>query len=432
MKIASFDIGIKNMAYCIFYINPTLENSFVKNAGLVESADARGVPGITGDILPSNVIAVVDWNVVDLLDTTNQTTQNAVCGCLLHSTKTKRKGNNEPLSKSCGKKAKYYKENAETQTIDYFCEKHAKNETKYLLPSKEYTLAHLRKQKVDGIMELYERFVFVKNAGHEVVGIRGITGDGLPSKGISQKPQQEDQTNHVKKYPTKPVMVDSIMKYYTSRLFSVIPIEKKNANDANLIQIGWAIRRIFDSSPHFSNITHVVIENQISPIASRMKTIQGMLAQYFIMKSTLEHPVEIVFVSSSNKLRLGEPATITETKKPNITKKTKESTKESNETKSTNTNNEINEIESLNIPMENQLVENPKPITMNPNYKQHKKDGVVLCCRFIESNIELSNWSNVMNATKKDDLADCFLQGVWFLTNRNIITCAENLKINIV
>jgi hypothetical protein len=163
-----------------------------------------------------------------------------------------------------------------------------------------------------------------------------------------------------------------------------------------------------------------------------MKTIQGMLAQYFIMKSTLEHPVEIVFVSSSNKLRLGECATITETKKPNITKKNKEPTKESNETKSTNTNNEINEIESLNTPLENQLVENHKPLSTNPNYKQHKKDGVALCSRFIESNIELSNWSNVMNATKKDDLADCFLQGVWFLTNRNIITCAENLKINIV
>ena len=37
-----------------------------------------------------------------------------------------------------------------------------------------------------------------------------------------------------------------------------------------------------------------------------------------------------------------------------------------------------------------------------------------------------------MKVAKKDDLADCFLQGVWFMSNRNIITCAENLKINIV
>ena len=31
--------------------------------------------------------------------------------------------------------------------------------------------------------------------------------------------------------------------------------------------------------------THVIIENQISPIANRMKTIQGMITQYFIMKN---------------------------------------------------------------------------------------------------------------------------------------------------
>ena len=32
------------------------------------------------------------------------------------------------------------------------------------------------------------------------------------------------------------------------------------------------------------DIDTVIIENQISPIANRMKTLQGMIAQYFIMK----------------------------------------------------------------------------------------------------------------------------------------------------
>jgi hypothetical protein len=359
MKIASFDIGIKNMAYCIFDINSTLEKSF----------------------------AVVDWNVVDLMDTSIAAIQKPVCGCLLKITKRKGK-NKSSMNKPCGKKAKYLKSTVESSgetTPNYFCEKHAKNETQYLLPSKEYTLAHLRKQKVDGIVELYKRFC-----------LSGV---------------------HDKKYPNKPEMMESIMQYYTSRLFSEIPVAKKNANDANLIQIGWAIRRIFDASPHFSNITHVVIENQISPIASRMKTIQGMLAQYFIMKSTLEQPVEIVFVSSSNKLRLGEP-----TIKP------------TNQKPSRNQSKKIDENETPKEFPENQLIiETPPPLSTNANYKQHKKDGVALCSRFIESNIELSKWSTLMhNNVKKDDLADCFLQGVWFLSNRNIITCAENLKINIV
>ena len=375
MKLASFDIGIKNMAYCIF------------------------------DITPEGW-SIVDWNVVDLLDSA-PTTRNTVCGCLLHSAKTPKtantKGKNHKstekgpssANKPCGKKAKYYKENADTQTTDYFCEKHAKTQTHYVIPSKEYTLAHLRKQKVDGIVELYER----------------LCVSGIP------------ETNSAKKHPTKPEMIESIMKYYTSRLFSEIPVTKKNANDANLIQIGWAIRRSFDSSSHFAGITHVVIENQISPIATRMKTIQGMLAQYFIMKSTLENPVEIVFVSSSNKLRVGEPAS-----NPKKTKKTEEI-----DPHPSNLENRLIEFsyETPNV-VSPGILQSPPPVSANPNYKQHKTDGVALCSRFIESNTELSKWSGTMKVTKKDDLADCFLQGVWVLSNRNIITCAENLKINIV
>jgi len=35
-------------------------------------------------------------------------------------------------------------------------------------------------------------------------------------------------------------------------------------------------------------------------------------------------------------------------------------------------------------------------------------------------------------AAKKDDLADCFLQGIYYLKRENIIMYSENLKINIV
>ena len=44
----------------------------------------------------------------------------------------------------------------------------------------------------------------------------------------------------------------------------------------------------------------VIIENQISTIASRMKTLQGMIAQYFIMRGT---PC-IEFISAANKLKM--------------------------------------------------------------------------------------------------------------------------------
>ena len=44
----------------------------------------------------------------------------------------------------------------------------------------------------------------------------------------------------------------------------------------------------------------VIIENQISTIASRMKTLQGMISQYFIMKGI----PSIEFISSINKLKI--------------------------------------------------------------------------------------------------------------------------------
>ena len=50
----------------------------------------------------------------------------------------------------------------------------------------------------------------------------------------------------------------------------------------------------------YQPIDKVIIENQISPIANRMKTIQGMIAQYFIMKN---NNISIEFVSSVNKLK---------------------------------------------------------------------------------------------------------------------------------
>ena len=52
-------------------------------------------------------------------------------------------------------------------------------------------------------------------------------------------------------------------------------------------------------NPLMPTRTHVIIENQIRPIANRMKTVQGMLAQHFI---TIQIPF-IDFVSSGNKLK---------------------------------------------------------------------------------------------------------------------------------
>ena len=107
----------------------------------------------------------------------------------------------------------------------------------------------------------------------------------------------------------------------------------------------------------------VIIENQISTIASRMKTLQGMIAQYFIMRGT---PC-IEFISAANKLKMF------------MTKK-----------KTTYTERKIESVE-----VTKELLEKL------PQFEKYRG------C--LEKN------------KKKDDLADCFLQGIYYLTLKKMI-----------
>ena len=141
------------------------------------------------------------------------------------------------------------------------------------------------------------------------------------------------------------------------------------SNEIDLITLGRNMKQLLDSIHELDQITHVIIENQISPIASRMKTIQGMLAQYFIMKLDLD--VTITFVSSRNKLKdllLRE----------NQNKEEKEKDK----------------------------------------YKSHKKDAIIYTQQILETNTNLHSWIPLLSCKKKDDLADCFLQGIWYIKSK--------------
>jgi hypothetical protein len=141
-------------------------------------------------------------------------------------------------------------------------------------------------------------------------------------------------------------------------------VKKTSANDVSLIDIGKSIKRELNNIPEMATVTHAVIENQISPIATRMKTIQGLLAQYFIMRND---DIIIEFISSSNKLR-------------NVV------------------------VEST----ENQQ-------TASQKYKQHKVDSVIYTKQLLEKTGEFKKWLPILDTSKKDDLADCFLQGMWYI-----------------
>jgi hypothetical protein len=185
------------------------------------------------------------------------------------------------------------------------------------------------------------------------------------------------------------------VEYYQNNCFEPVTSKKvKTASETDLISIGKRMKDQLNEIDDIKNIQYAVIENQISPIATRMKTVQGMLAQYFIM---LNDKMDIEFVSSSHKLK------------------------------------QFSEIKIDDREHCKKLVENtPNTGQINANYKKHKTDGVYYCSLMIDANDNLHKWKDSLNTKKKDDLADSFLQGIWYLKHKKLILYADDLKIKIV
>lgn len=274
-RLISFDVGIKNLAYCVLDFNSESQNT-----------------------------NIVDWNILNLCSTEKKNEEKTCVEYL----KSKR---------LCGRKAKY------TKNDKCVCSLHAKQSLEWLIPSKSHNKSFIQKRKIDELKSVLDK--------------EKISYDNLLKKDI----------------------VEKVVDLYKNKSWKLLEESKVNANCVDLISIGRCLHKEFKQKEIFKTITHVIIENQISPIANRMKTIQGMIAQYFIF---YDIPI-IEFISSSNKLKAFE--------------KLSQSVSE---------------------------------------YKNHKKDAVFYCNKILE-NVKNKEWLCFFNNIKgkKDDLADCFLQGIWYL-----------------
>ena len=249
---------------------------------------------------------ILDWNIIDLCGT-NSNICSAKCN------------NNEP----CVSLAKYSLDN------NFYCKTHAKKIHDYFIPTTEL-LTFKSKNKKNNLAEIYSF---------------------------------ADKYNiHYDKPCTKTKLLAIIDEYIETKCFKLI--HTKKSTDVNLVDIGKNINNQFTQLFEKFNIDYVLIENQISPIANRMKTIQGMIAQYFIMKNV----ENIDFISSVNKLKF--------------------------------------------------FIRSRKRTT----YSERKKIGVDVTNRLIQLNDKFKLWDNDFNKSKKkDDLADAFLQCIWFLLDSNKI-----------
>ena len=94
-------------------------------------------------------------------------------------------------------------------------------------------------------------------------------------------------------------MLETINTYFKEKCFTLY--KHINSSKVDLVKIGRNMKHIFDILFITSELDIILIENQIGPLSPRMKTMQGMITQYFIIK----HPsANIKCVSSFNKLKL--------------------------------------------------------------------------------------------------------------------------------
>tara|TARA_Y100000992_G_scaffold66097_1_gene40825 strand:- start:3301 stop:4074 length:774 start_codon:yes stop_codon:yes gene_type:complete len=149
----------------------------------------------------------------------------------------------------------------------------------------------------------------------------------------------------------------NIKQFIDDRFLKLI---KKEKSEYNFISIGRNLKNIFDDKFNKHKLDIVLIENQIGPLAIKMKTLQGMIAQYFIINSECE----IFFVSSSNKLK------------------------------------------EFSLKDEELC------------YKDRKNKSIEICEKLIDDEEKLNFFKC---SKKKDDLADSYLQGLWYLKNKKLI-----------
>ena len=219
----------------------------------------------------------------------------------------------------CDKPAKFTKDNK------CFCLKHSKKHN-YLQPLAELKQSYLNKQKIQTLIDIANKY----NLKYE---------------------------NH----PTKSNILAIITEFVNNNCYTIIA--KTNASKVNLVTIGRNIQHKFDEifKDNLSSINTIIIENQIGPIANKMKTIQGMISQYFIMRN---NNINIEFISACNKLKDFLP--------------------------------------------EEKI-----------DYKQRKKLGVQTCLAIVNNDLRFKEWDSfIAKHNKKDDLSDCFLQGLWFIKHK--------------
>jgi len=158
--------------------------------------------------------------------------------------------------------------------------------------------------------------------------------------------------------------------------------------------------------PFRESVCAIIIENQM---AERMHMIQGMLTQFCI--GFFSAGVVIEFIGPSNKLK---PVT----RHPDVTTVVIETTTEG---KAEGAKANGTEAKEKSAEAKEKGAE-AKTEAKGAKYRQNKKDGIQRCREWIDREYSQTRWKDLYDrSNKKDDLADSYLQGLWYCLTKSSV-----------
>jgi hypothetical protein len=359
MRIISFDVGMKNLAYCVL----TIPEPASEPASASVPAPSPNISDFNQQSLDNLLqnLQIERWDVIDLRFEPTDIPDTPVP---------------PPPKKICDndtKQAKYMflpTGPAPAPAHRLYCLKCAEK-SKYKIPTREILPLKrkpelLSKKKLDELIDIRTQVNVVDKAA--------VATAAAASGGINVKLRKADLIQEIKTTLSRDYLEPfDEGKYlnYCSSSSSTVPFKKPNytyAHDLDLITYGRNLMKHLDILLTSINgpIDMMIVENQISTLASRMKTLQGMITQYFIMKDV----PRIEFISASCKLKLFTDSAL--------------------------------DISSF---------------VDASTYSDRKKSGISICRSLgtgDNNKTPYATWMPMFEKhKKKDDLADCFLQGLW-------------------
>jgi len=317
MKVLSIDVGMKNLAYCLFEFqhDPTNPTN--------ETKDPESI---------MQLVNIMAWDTVNLCDASITNAPIVAPVLCTHP--------------GCKFVAKF----AHSPSSLYHCTRHA-NASGYKMPLPP-PLGSTKSLKKMGLEEL-----------------KAFSGEYL-SASIPEGCEK-----------SKVKLLQHLNAAIASEYLVAVSAKPKviSAASVDLITIGRNMHQRFDALPHLTaGVDVVIIENQLSTLATRMKTLQGMITQYFIMRGV----PDIRFISAINKLKLFSKGL-------------------DNGNNGNNGNNDVNGDKAEDC------------------YADRKKRSIEITRSLIALHAQ-NHLQLFEKHKKKDDLADCFLQGMWWLSENYV------------